>query len=436
MGKIIKKSVRGEAAKYITRGQALKHLQLSLSDFRRLCILKGIYPREPHNRTKLKAPSSNTIFYYLKDIRFLGHEPLIATFRQLRIFERKIRKYIAKKEWIKMRSLERPQYVLDHIVRERYPSFVDAIRDLDDALSLIALFAILPQTETEGHSAEVAQRCVQVMREFEAYVVRAGALKKTFISIKGIYYQAEILGQPVTWITPHEFSTNVPTKVDFRVMITFLEFYTCLLGFVNFKLFSRLDLSYPLQEDISSITREEPGLFSDLAVFISREVPLKPVSFIIRALGGVVSWGHNEDSSLEESDPSITHQIVDRPSLNNMLMDRVYVQPQWVFDCLNANSILDPSPYMIGQALPPHPSPFTQPDQDLIIENDNAEEEQDQEKEERKQMAVSMMSRKRQRLYSKMQHSRKTKAAHKAKLIEKKKSKQQATTTEQTIINN
>lgn len=36
---------------------------------------------------------------------------------------------------------------MDHIVKERYPSYIDAVRDLDDCLSLIFLFSILPKSK-------------------------------------------------------------------------------------------------------------------------------------------------------------------------------------------------------------------------------------------------------------------------------------------------
>ena len=77
---------RGEVTKYITRNKAVRRLQLSLHDFRRLCILKGIYPREPKHRKRVQKGSSEyKSQYYLKDIQFLSHEPLIAKFRERRV---------------------------------------------------------------------------------------------------------------------------------------------------------------------------------------------------------------------------------------------------------------------------------------------------------------------------------------------------------------
>ena len=40
--------------------------------------------------------------------------------------------------------------------------------------------------------------------EWQAWVVRAHALRKVFVSVKGYYYQAEVQGQPVTWLVPHQ----------------------------------------------------------------------------------------------------------------------------------------------------------------------------------------------------------------------------------------
>lgn len=36
--------------------------------------------------------------------------------------------------------------------------------------------------------------------------MRTNALRRTFVSVKGFYFQAEVVGQPVTWLVPHALS--------------------------------------------------------------------------------------------------------------------------------------------------------------------------------------------------------------------------------------
>merc|ERR1712127_230965 len=138
MVKRLFKHEAGAATQFISRRRARKKLQLSLADFRRLCILKGVYPHEPKNKKKVnKGSTAPRTFYFAKDINFLAHEPLIEKFR--------------------------------------------------------------------AH--------------------------KAIISIKGIYIQANVLGENITWVLPHSRAFTPPSDVDFRVISTFAEFYTSLIGF-------------------------------------------------------------------------------------------------------------------------------------------------------------------------------------------------------------
>ncbi|KAG0340480.1 mRNA-binding ribosome synthesis protein nop7 [Podila horticola] len=246
MGKLHKKGKAGAAINYITRNQALKKLQVTLADFRRLCILKGIYPREPKNKKKAnKGSTAPSTFYYAKDIQYLMHEPILGKFREYKTFAKKMAKVMGKGQYSTAKSLaeNKPIYTLDHIIKERYPTFTDALRDLDDALCMIFLFATMPKTDKI--KAETVENCQRLAAEFQHYVLHTRSLRKTFLSIKGIYYQAEIKGQTITWLVPYQFSQDVPTDVDFRVMLTFLEFHQTLCGFVNYRLYSDVNLVYP-----------------------------------------------------------------------------------------------------------------------------------------------------------------------------------------------
>jgi pescadillo protein len=107
-----------------------------------LCILKGIFPRDP----KKKLAGHNKTYYHKKDVAFLQHEPLLQKFRELKTFLKKHDKAMARREQGRAKQLEKhkPVLTLDHLVRERYPTFVDALRDIDDALCMVHLYAMLP----------------------------------------------------------------------------------------------------------------------------------------------------------------------------------------------------------------------------------------------------------------------------------------------------
>jgi len=206
------------------------------------------FPPSPSSREpKKKFKGQGKTYYHVKDIDFLAHEPLLEKFRALRAYERKIKRAKAKKAHHAVDRLEqkKPTYGLDHLVKERYPSFVDAVRDLDDPLTLVHLFALLPADKRRGIPAEVVHRARALALEFQSYVTKTKSLKKCFISVKGIYYQATIHGQDVTWLTPHQLSQTLPEDVDYRVMLTFLEFYLSMVGFVNYKLYYDRGMRYP-----------------------------------------------------------------------------------------------------------------------------------------------------------------------------------------------
>eukprot|EP00897_Mesotaenium_endlicherianum_P009095 jgi/Mesen1/8213/ME000442S07493 len=251
----------GSVAAYITRNQALKKLQIKLAEFRRLCILKGIHPREP----KKKVHGHNKTYYHLKDINFLMHEPLLEKAREIKVHERKIKKARSKLDEALAERLRgsRPSYTLDHLVKERYPSFVDALRDLDDALTMLHLFATLPADSRHHIPAERVHTARRLALEWQAYVTRTHALRRSFVSVKG----AEVVGQKITWLVPHQLSQVIPSDVDFRVMLTFLEFYETLMGFVNFKLYHELGLAYPplLDSKLEEAAAELYAMMRDLA---------------------------------------------------------------------------------------------------------------------------------------------------------------------------
>lgn len=74
------------------------------------------------------------------------HDPLVDKFREHKAWKIKVKRAKARKLKDKVARLMKnePQYTLTHLVKERYPTFMDAIRDLDDAVTMIHLFMLMP----------------------------------------------------------------------------------------------------------------------------------------------------------------------------------------------------------------------------------------------------------------------------------------------------
>ena len=81
------------------------------------------------------------------------------------------------------------------------------MRDIDDALCMIFLFSSLPSNSRLP--PDIIENCARLSAEWQLYVMHTHALRKVFLSIKGVYYQAEIMDQTVTWLVPYRFTQNV-----------------------------------------------------------------------------------------------------------------------------------------------------------------------------------------------------------------------------------
>lgn len=439
---------------YISRTQVTKRLQLSIHEFRKLCIFKGIHPVEPGLK-RIRKDTSKT-WYFLKDINFMKRDEIVQWYRASKTYKKKVAylKGVNRPTELAVLKQNKPTLNMDHFVRERYPTLQDAVNDLDDALSMICLFVEMQY----GVTARVLKKrhfdeCLRLKSEWMAYVTDSHTLRKVFVSIKGIYYQAEVLGSTITWLAPHPQRVKVPMTTDVLTMTFFVEFYLTMLNFVFYRLFSDAGYKYPPTIDATLLSegqlvkavkiektvpkapvlknetpaapaaklavlteaekqriaivnsklshiiavdagevkkeeqlvevKEEPKqdeeipdefrqvdekegenkeqyllrnkLFAGFKFFINREIPKIELRFMIRAFGG-------EDFTeldCNENDKKITHQIVDRDcDKSKMKANREYVQPQWVFDSINAGILLPYHEYAHDATLPPHISPF------------------------------------------------------------------------------
>ncbi|PRP84344.1 pescadillo-like protein (ISS) [Planoprotostelium fungivorum] len=240
-----KKGTSGEAVAFVTRSAALSRLQVSLRQFKALCIVKGIHPREPKKNLKGRGK----IYYLKKDIIFLGQDPIIEKLRGDRVIKARAAKAKGRKEY-DVEAFIRTQLLptkMDHALKERYPTFDHALHDLNDALTTLHLYSTI--RSDKNFTVEDLEEVERLLHEFNLYIIESKSLRKGFISIKGFYFQALIHGSTITWQVPHTKTSGRPREIEGVVSQTFVEIYKNLLRFVMYKLYKSIGMVYPPQLD-------------------------------------------------------------------------------------------------------------------------------------------------------------------------------------------
>ncbi|CAD2091208.1 pescadillo homolog, putative [Plasmodium vinckei lentum] len=455
--------------KYLTKRKIQKKLFLNESEFRRLCIFKGIYPKD-YKDIPLKLRNKfhkNKVYYTRSDYKKLSNEKIIQDFRKIKTGLKRYKKYkLSLEDNEKCKSIIRnfPKYKLDHIIKERFPILVYAVEQLNDALTAIIAYSFLPSNENIGIKNNLINQSIILRNHFHYYTYKTNKIKKGFISVKGYYLQAEILQKKITWLIPHIFTPYFDKSIDFKVITNFIEYYVTLLRFVLYKLYRLDGLSYPPKEytdlkneklnhlafDKNFITKEianeleakesteqntledseiktgndeiaefeknnqeneinEPSkngekkkkietkpiehdiinndntksvknLFKNQIFYIHSNMPFDVLSIIILSCGGTICW-NSLYSPYKYEDKSITHEILEvsgenmetqnsnkTNNINEYTYKRSFIQPQYIFDCLNTNKILSCEDYNINKTLPVHLSPFIDDDnyKDLV----------------------------------------------------------------------
>jgi len=134
---------------------------------------------------------------------------------------------------------------------------------------------------------------------------------------------------------------------------------------------------------------------------------------VILSCGGLYG-DDSENSPFQYKDKRITHYIVDRkPEFVEVIKNKEFIQPQWVFDSINQKKILPIAEYAPGKLLPPHLSPFFEYDNNeykpkIVKKVEAAEIKEVVESEEEKEGELNemLLSNKKKRVLQKLRQER------------------------------
>lgn len=353
--------------KYISKALVMRNLELQEREFDRLVALCRVHPYVPKNNRKVDQ--GDGFYYRVADANRLVHSDVYKTLVQNKRLSERSNRYAGTGFEYKIQNIRYEEYGYVDLVRSRFKGLEEAVDELGHVLSSMYL----------GRLLGLDGRLDEVLGAFEDFVTRKSLLECSYMSQSGVYNQASLGKVKVVWFVPYpgaslkdvvEEKRDVPPRFEWSSP-NFLDFASsseeedegssdgmeAAINDPEKTDISLLSHSIPLfmihcrlvlhkVEKLYEAHRGRPGIFSGMRFYVSSGAVGSSLRLAVLSCGGSIA----ED--VLEADVHVCERV------EEMVGDVVYVQPQYVFDCLNTKKRLPTDPYHVGRVLPRHVSPF------------------------------------------------------------------------------
>jgi len=348
--------------KYVSRKAAVQKLKLTEKQFDRLTVMFGMYPVV--SDAKNCYDKVDGWYYRIDDIRRIFYSDTYE------ILKGNTEKETKRQRLLQFQQLERASKIINEefnlvdLVRQKYESLGKSLDDLGNTLRNLYVIDLL-SIDDVGDDLGL----------FERFVIERGLLNRAFMSRKGVYFGISVESIIVCWMVPYpgvgldelvEEKADVPgpraeLNIDFLDFGSFSEdeseddgiidpndpnkFDTSLLKYALPLLKIHLRLCVHKLAILYPVGDLQHGIFRDMKFHIEIKSIHRQIRFAIEGCGG-------ELAGLEDA------KFVIAETVDQINPGKIYLQPQYVFDCVNNGKMLSFEPYLVGKVLPAHISPF------------------------------------------------------------------------------
>ncbi|ORD93870.1 PESC [Enterospora canceri] len=345
--------------KFISKRKAAIELHIKLHELDKLCVYCSIYPIVAAKRQCLDK--ADDFYYTIDDIKQIARSDSYSNLKANKRLDSKRKTLEAGGLLERAEQVRNVEMRLIPLIKQKYGSFGESVCDLGNSLR----FLYLAQLHMEEDS-NVKHCITTVLNDFEQFVIDNNMLQCAFMSKNGIFYQINVEDKMVLWMVPYkiknreEFSKEhilIPREalkslIDLEEESEDASDDDSIIECTNERYLRYLEYSVPVlithvklvlfKLKMMKVERESNHKLKDCTFCIRNESIREQIEFVVNSMGGIVSE---------------TGNIVICEDVSEIEEDKMYIQPQYVFDLLNLEDI-EITNYKVGMDLPTHKSPF------------------------------------------------------------------------------